>query len=154
MAADQEQSDDGDEAQLAWLLTAAHDAPELRGEFARELAGRLDAEFAAACAAFVRRNGEAAYAMNGAVPIVEVAKPQVADRPWRAAARPRRRWVVGTAVAASLLVAAAVWADPPAWAAVFRAIVQGIGELTGGGGRGRGGRMRWRARRSRRRKRA
>ena len=30
------------------------------------------------------------------------------------------------------MMAVAVWADPPAWQAVFRAIVRGIGELTGG----------------------
>ena len=37
MATDHEQPDDGDEAQLAWLLTSAHDAPPMRGEFVREL---------------------------------------------------------------------------------------------------------------------
>ncbi len=125
MAGDQEQIDDGDEAQLAWLLTSAHDAPPLRGAFVRELAERLDTEFAAAGSEFVARNGEAAHAMNGAAHAhkVEVAKPQAGRR---------RRWVVGAAVAASLMMAVAVWTDPPAWAAVFRAIVRGIGELTGG----------------------
>jgi hypothetical protein len=127
MAGDQEQFDDGDEAQLAWLLTSAHDAPPLRGEFVRELAERLDAEFAAARGEFVERNGEAAHAMNGAARKVEVAKPQAAPN-----SRQRRRWVVRAAVAASLMMAVAVWADPPVWAAVFRAIVRGIGELTGG----------------------
>ena len=43
-------------------------------------------------------------------------------------------------MAASLMMAVAVWADPPAWQAVFRAIVRRIGELTGG-------RCRWSRRR-------
>ena len=137
MAADHEQPDDGDEAQLAWLLTSAHDAPPLRAEFVDELSKRLDAEFAAAGAEYVQRNGHAAHAphlMNGAArkvvepenveqAKVEVAKPVAKPR----AVRSRVRWVVGAAVAASLMMAVAVWADPPAWQAVFRAIVRGIG---------------------------
>ena len=37
--------------------------------------------------------------------------------------------IVG-ATAASLMVAAAVLSDPPAWAAAFRALVRSIGDLT------------------------
>ena len=59
MAADHEQPDDPDEAQLAWLLSSAHEAPQVRAEFVRELCERLDREFAAAGAAYVERNGAA-----------------------------------------------------------------------------------------------
>jgi hypothetical protein len=38
--------------------------------------------------------------------------------------------MIGVAVAASLVVAAAVLSDPPAWAAAFRALVRSIGDLT------------------------
>src|SRR5262245_48987635 len=142
MAADQELPDERDEAQLAWLLTSAHDAPEMRGEFVRELKERLDVEFAAARSEYVHRNGKATHGMNGAAAKVEVAKPPVEEsakvevaQP-RMARRGRRRWVVGTAVAASLVMAVGVWADPPAFQAVFRAIVRGIDQLRGGGGQG------------------
>ena len=124
MAADQEQPDDADDAQLAWLLTSAHDAPAMRGEFQRELAERLDAEFAAARAEFVGRNGKVTHTIDGAVPKIKPAQPP-------AARRPRRRWMVGVALAASLMMAVAVWADPPRWSAALRAIVREIGQWTG-----------------------
>ena len=129
MAADHEQPDDGDEAQLAWLLTSAHDAPPLRAEFVDELSRRLDAEFATAGAEYVQRNGHAAlapHAMNGSAPKeieaerVEVAKPIAKPIAKPRAVRSRVRWVVGAAVAASLMMAVAVWADPPAWQAVLQ----------------------------------
>ncbi len=47
MAMDHEQPEDSDASQLSWLLSSAHDAPEMRREFVSELSERLDAEFTA-----------------------------------------------------------------------------------------------------------
>ena len=41
---------------------------------------------------------------------------------------------MGIVAAASLLVAMAMWSDPPAWANMIRAIVQSIEQFTIGGG--------------------
>ena len=99
MDTDLEHPDDGDGADLAWLLTSAHDAPEIRPEFASALAKRLDSEFAS-----LRVNGTYAELMtpstngstNGAAPaLVSLnGRPEVATedngRPTtQAAPRPR-----------------------------------------------------------------
>jgi hypothetical protein len=119
----------------------------MRREFARSLAERLDAEFAERCR--VRMNGAALPSRNGVsqkpVGYVESGethqeaaelKPTVGlaelDPPYNAPKR-SRRWAVMAATAASLLVAAAVFSDPPAWAAALRAIVHRISEFTIGG---------------------
>ena len=47
MATDHEQPEDSDDAQLSWLLSSAHDAPEMRREFVSELSRAAGAEFAA-----------------------------------------------------------------------------------------------------------
>ena len=65
MAADHEQPDDGDEAQLAWLLTSAHDAPPMRGEFVRGAVAAAGRGICGGGRRFVQRNGQAAHAMNG-----------------------------------------------------------------------------------------
>src|SRR3972149_990849 len=125
-----EQIDDADDARLAWLLTSTYSAPEMRGEFASALAAKLDAEFAAGDstprleqALAPSRNGHAA---NGRVAAVshDVRADVVARR------TPRwRRWSIGVAAAAALLVAMAVWSDPPAWGNVIRAGVGTVHEF-------------------------
>jgi hypothetical protein len=154
MAADQEHLDDGEEAQLAWLLTSAHDAPEMREEFVRVLAQRLELEFSAHVArgaglqsnGVASRNGAARTGMTDVLSGISTHPPRQQGSPHdpdvvtlsaaksqRGPHRRRRRWLMVSAVAAALLVAASLWSDPPAWAAMFRAIVAGIGQLTGGG---------------------
>ena len=138
MATNQEQPDDLDEARLAWLLTLAHDAPPMRGEFATELAARLDAEFAG------QRHGPShleqmlAPKTNGhhgppAKTATTVLVQPAADTAAAVSAprrRRSRRWTVGVSAAASLLLATAVWSNPPAWANMIRAIVERIERLT------------------------
>ena len=141
MATDHDKSDDADDAQLAWLLTSAHDAPEMRAEFVSAVAARLDREFAARSRAEL--NGAAVPSVNGRARATSVTTGEShheqasvglaeLDSPYKLEGRRnrRRRWMVMAATAASLLVAAAVLSDPPAWAAALRAIVNTIGEFT------------------------
>jgi hypothetical protein len=132
MAMDHEQPEDSDASQLLWLLSSAHDAPEMRREFVSELAGRLDAEFAARDRA--ARNGAATPSRNGAANKVKNTTVETVEpSPSASLARghhKRRRWAIMVATAASLLVAAAVLSDPPAWAAAILAIVNRIGDFT------------------------
>ena len=137
MASEHVQPDDSDDAQLSWLLSSAHAVPEMRREFASSLADRLDAGFAAR--GRVGMNGSAEASSNGVahtpVDRVESGQTQHApkeqelmaslagDLPRRGHAetaskpvRRSRRWAVVVASAASLLVAVAVFSDPPAWA--------------------------------------
>lgn len=120
MATEREQFDESDDDQLAWLLTSGYAAPEMRPEFARALGERLDGEFAAAQPIAGPMNGKAGKWRVGA------AKPRTA---WR---RPMK--IVATA--ASLLLAASILMDPPAWANVLRTIVERIEAFTVGGGDG------------------
>jgi hypothetical protein len=131
--------DDADEARVAWLMTSAHNAPALREEFARELSTRLDAEFAALHGT-QELNGHAlnghalsVHALNGHAPVNGDAAVEAAaaadDVP---AVVAWRRWVVGVSAAASLLLALAVWADPPAWAGMVQALVATIQYYTVG----------------------
>ena len=138
MATDQDNSEDADDAQLAWLLTAAHEAPEMRADFVNLLAQRLDREFAARGRAEL--NGAPVPSVNGRAARVEPSpSPSLEGREslerspnplLEVRGRKRRRWLVVAATAASLLLAAAVLSDPPAWAAALRAIVDTIGEFT------------------------
>ncbi len=141
MATDHEQPDDGDDDQLAWLLSSAHDVPAMRGEFMSALSRRLDDEFAIRVPA-PAGSGLAAPSSNGAArkahgaPELAVESSDSSPTGESAATRPiarrqRRRWTVAIVTAASLLVAVAVLSDPPAFAAALRALVTTIGELTG-----------------------
>ena len=73
MATDLEHLDDGEEAQVAWLLESGHDTPEMPREFVSSLSQRLDAEFALihangfhAAAATPSTNGSAHSAVDAA----------------------------------------------------------------------------------------
>jgi len=157
MNANHKPSDDADDARLVWLLSSAASAPALREEFAESLAAKLDAEFAAAASGEAAEppasivylhhartlnghaNGHASgRAVNGhsknghaiereSQPVIPVASPR---------RRLMRRWSVGLAAAASLLIVMAVWSDPPVWANMIRSIVQTIGRYTIGVGGG------------------
>jgi hypothetical protein len=118
---------DMDEAQLVWLLTSAHGAADMRPEFARSLSARLDADFAAAVQSPLERM--LAPSTNGhhqAAPANMEVSTVKRDRSWW-------RRGVGIGAAASLILALAVWSNPPAWANVIRAIVQSIEQFTLGG---------------------
>ncbi len=131
MATDHEQPDAQDDAQLAWMLTSAHNAPPMRAEFMAALEERLTAEFAGR--GQESRNGAAPVSANGAVAMVslDVVAAEPSPSPsLRGRGTSRRRWMIIGAAAASLMVAAAVLSDPPAWAAAFRALVRSIGDLT------------------------
>ena len=135
MATDHEQPDAQDDAQLAWLLTSAHNAPPMRAEFMAALEERLVVEFAGR--GQESRNGAAPVSANGAVARfsndVVAAELSLGPSPspfLRGRGTSRRRWMIVGAAAASLMVAAAVLSDPPAWAAAFRALVLSIGDLT------------------------
>jgi hypothetical protein len=144
MDTDLEHPDDGDGADLAWLLTSAHDAPEMRPEFASSLAKRLDSEFTSIRAGGVYEQLMTPYAngsSNGAAPALvslngraEAATEEKSQPAAKVAPRSRRRWMISMAVAASLVLAAAIWSNPPAWAAAMRAIVQRIEWIATGGG--------------------
>ena len=112
MTTDREQFDDGEEAQVAWLLESGHDVPELPAKFAADLSKRLDAEFLLLHA-------------NGHTPdhVEAVTLPTKS--------RPRRHWMMTIAAAASVALAVAVASNPPAWAAAVRAIVERIEALAG-----------------------
>jgi hypothetical protein len=126
---DDEPLGDFDEAQLAWLLTSAPRAPEMRPEFVSALSARLDAEFAAAGTPtpFEKALAPSTNGDHRTLPASAEPRGTAPNRAWR-------RWTVGFVAAATLLVAMAVWSDPPAWANMIRAIVQSIEEFTVGGG--------------------
>ncbi len=139
MATDFEHPDDDETAQVEWLLTSTFDAPEMRREFVDTLAKRLETEFASMQSA-------GSYAAAIATPgtnrsdrkhgtsqeHVEVAPATDDPRSQGAAARPRRRWLWSLVAAASVLLAAAVLSNPPAWAAAVRAIMLRIEQFTTG----------------------
>ncbi len=138
MSTDLENLDDGDDAQVAWLLTSAHDAPEMRREFLSALKGRLDDEFASLHSGGSFKATVAAPAKNGSVhPSPAKWRAETADFDVAAKGevpgRPRRRWVLSLVVAASVLLAGAVLINPPAWAAAVRAIVLRIEQFATGG---------------------
>jgi hypothetical protein len=144
MATDNEQFEDADDDQLAWLMTSAHAAPEMRAEFASGLSQRLDAEFAATRSARVQSGGQLAPSVNGAVrgKRAESAAPQegMADGavslPHRSTrSRRLRRMVFVSSTAAAALLAVSVMVDPAAWANVLRSVVNSISEFTIGGGK-------------------
>jgi hypothetical protein len=126
---DDEPLGDFDEAQLEWLLTSAHHAPEMRPEFVGALSARLDAEFAAAGtpSPFEQALAPSTNGRHRTLPASAEPRGTAPHRAWR-------RWTVGFVAAASLLVAMAVWSDPPAWANMIRAIVQSIERIAIGGG--------------------
>src|SRR5262245_43659668 len=141
MSTDLEHLDDGEEAQVAWLLESGHDTPEMSHEFRAALGKRLDAEFA-----LLHANGShaAAPSLNGAMngsaapeaaekELVEVAPQSDGESGEMTQRRPRRRWVISIVAAASVALAAAILSNPPAWAAAVRAIVQRIEQFTIGG---------------------
>jgi len=139
MATDTEQHDDGEEAQVTWLLESGHDTPEMPREFVDRLSQRLDAEFALthangyhAAGAAPSTNGSS-YSAVDAENHVEVAPEKEAASSTKRAARPRRRWVLSMIAAASVALAVAIVSNPPAWAAAVRAIVQRIEALATGG---------------------
>lgn len=160
MSGNHKSFDDADDARLMWLLSSAATAPPMRPEFVRTLSEKLDAEFtakdsgatAAANGTLASKihlnhanslnghaNGHASngHARNGHV--VE-AGPAAATPKVVSIASGRRRllrkWSVGITAAASLLIAMAVWSDPPAWANMIRSIVQTIERYTIGIGGG------------------
>src|SRR5688572_1443923 len=113
MSTDHDKSEESDDAQLAWLLTSAHDAPEMRPEFKSALSQRLEREFAVR--GHVSTNGAALPSKNGSAHdhVVELAKESSSDPSLNGSGNSkRRRWTVMAATAASLLVAAAVLSDP------------------------------------------
>jgi hypothetical protein len=139
MSTDLEQLDDGEEAQVAWLLESGHDTPEMPREFVSALRQRLDAEFA-----LVHANGfhvaNAVPSMNGSARSVDVASEPVEvaperDTPGKAKSvrRSRRRLVMSLVAAVSVVLGAAIVSNPPAWAAAVRAIVQRIEAFASGG---------------------
>jgi hypothetical protein len=143
MATDDQQFDDADDDQLAWLLTSAHAAPEMRSEFASGLAQRLDTEFAATRSAHVHSNGRPASSSNDAAsvgfaaPVATqngAADNAVSPVPRRERGRRLRRTIWLSATAAATLLTVAVMMDPAAWANVLRSVVESIGGLTIGGG--------------------
>jgi hypothetical protein len=126
MTSKYEQFDDADDEQVAWLLSTAHEAPAMREEFVNSLSKRLDAEFAA------RRdpknnNGMPSPSINGAN---QVGHDASAKR--NGNSRPRGRWTIGIATAASLSLAAVVWSNPPAVATVLRTLVSTIQSFASG----------------------
>jgi hypothetical protein len=148
MATEQDNPDDGEEAQVLWLLKIGHDTPAMRREFVDGLAQRLDAEFAlldgdgshAASAAPILNgslNGSAHFAVDGKGLVdAATAREDAADkvcRPFRRVKRSRRRWVLSIVGAASVALASAIVSNPPAWAAAFRAFVQKIETFATGG---------------------
>src|SRR6188508_96583 len=107
MATEAEQLDDGEEAQVAWLLGTGHDTPEMPREFVNSLSQRLDAEFALihangvhATVAAPSTNGSAHSAAD-AEKSVEVAPERGANGSAKRVGRSRRHWVLSVVAAAS-----------------------------------------------------
>src|SRR5262245_9411491 len=129
MSTDLEHLDDGEEAQVAWLLESGHDTPEMSHEFRAALGKRLDAEFA-----LLHANGShAAPSINGSAngaahsevaeeekELVEVAPERDGESGASTQRRSRRRWVISIIAAASVALTAAILSNPPAWAAAVR----------------------------------
>src|SRR5215216_6086627 len=99
MASDLEKLDDGEEAQVIWLLESGHDMPAMSREFVSGLSQRLDAEFALihsngfhAAVAEPSTNG-AAHSHNGTTQPVEVTPEREATARTKNIGRTRRRWV-------------------------------------------------------------
>lgn len=166
MSANHKSFDDADDARLVWLLSSAASAPPLRETFAESLSAKLDAEFAAASGSTAdaagapasivylhhartlngHANGHAnahasnGHSQNGHSHNGDANLHGFDSRPTLPIGSPRRRlvrrWSVGIAAAASLLIVMAVWSDPPAWANMIRSIVQTIGRYTIGVGDG------------------
>jgi hypothetical protein len=142
MATDNEQFEDADDDQIAWLLTSAHAVPEMRAEFASGLAARLDAEFAANRGAGIHAkdrlapsaNGSTRVAQAGAAMHEDAAEDAVSPLHRSEGGRRLRRTVWLSATAAATLLAMSVMMDPAAWANVLRSVVHSIGEFTIGGG--------------------
>src|SRR6185295_9281448 len=120
MSTDLEHLDDGEEAQVAWLLESGHDTPEISREFVAALGKRLDAEFA-----LLHANGShtAIPSLNGAMngsahpevaekELVEVAPKQEGESGEPTHRRSRRRWVMSIVGAASVMLAAAILSNP------------------------------------------
>src|SRR4051794_21686407 len=127
MPSDIEKLDDGEEAQVAWLLESGHDTPELSIEFIRGLSQRLDAEFALIHSNGFRRamaepstNGSAHSKTENTHP-VEVAPERDTTAGKQNLVRTRRRWLWSIIAAASVVLGAAIFSNPPAWAAAVRA---------------------------------
>src|SRR6476646_1950128 len=100
MATDADQLDDGEEAQVAWLLESGHDTPEMPREFVDGLSQRLDAEFALihangfhAAVEAPSTNG-AAHSLVDAGESVEVAPERETKVGAKRVGRSRRRWVL------------------------------------------------------------
>src|SRR4051812_4475947 len=126
MASDVEKLDDGEEAQVVWLLESGHDAPAMSPEFVSGLSQRLDAEFALihsngfhAAVAEPSTNGSAHSPTENTHP-VEVAPEREATAGKKNIGRTRRRWVLTIVAAASVVLGAAIVSNPPAWAAAVR----------------------------------
>jgi hypothetical protein len=139
MANDLEQLDDGEEAQVAWLLESGHDMPAMSQEFVSGLSQRLDSEFALihsngfhAAVAQPSTNGSAHSHTENIHP-VEVAPERDATAGKKNVVRRRRRWVLTIIAAASVVLGAAIVSNPPAWAAAVRAIVERLEALATGG---------------------
>src|SRR3954470_3308612 len=139
MSSDLEKLDDGEEAQVAWLLESGHDMPAMSPEFVSGLSQRLDAEFALihsngfhAAIAEPSTNG-AAHSHNGITQPVELAPERDATAGKTNVFRTRRRWVLTIVAAASVVLGAAIVSNPPAWAAAVRAIVERLEALATGG---------------------
>jgi hypothetical protein len=140
MVADHEQFDEADDERLAHLLASLVDAPSIRDEFRQALLQRLDAEFVEYANVAGRKslsppstNGTSSGAAHSAL-TSSAAETKVPANVAASTVRRRRRWPVAIATAASLLLAVVLISDPPAVAAVFRAIISTIEELTIGSG--------------------
>src|SRR4051812_35684771 len=114
MASDVEQLDDGEEAQVAWLLESGHDMPAMSPEFVSGLCQRLDAEFALihsngfhAAIAELSTNGSAHSHTETTHPI-ELAPERDATAGKKNVGRRRRRWVLTIIAAASVVLGAAI----------------------------------------------
>jgi hypothetical protein len=139
MSSDLEKLDDGEEAQVAWLLESGHDMPAMSREFVSGLRQRLDAEFALihsngfhAAVAQPSTNGSA-HSHTETTHQVELASARDATAGKKIAGRTRRRWMLTIVAAASVVLGAAIVSNPPAWAAAVRAIVERLEALASGG---------------------
>src|SRR5437868_2690061 len=139
MASDLEKLDDGEEAQVIWLLESGHDMPAMSREFVSGLSQRLDAEFALihsngfhAAVAEPSTNGSA-LSHTEITHMVEVVPERESTAGKKNVVRSRRRWVLSVVVAASVVLGAAIISNPPAWAAAVRAIVERLEALATGG---------------------
>src|SRR4051812_1558187 len=126
MSTDLDHLDDGEEAQVAWLLESGHDAPQMPREFVTALSRLLDSEFTKlhsngfhAAPAALSLNGPMNGSLNGSAHHAVVKNEPVEVAPERDAAdkscgatRPRRRWIISVVAAASVALAAAILTNP------------------------------------------